>query len=307
MPGPDLLGLCDASAAVVVGQHLVVADDERNALMVYEAAAVAGGDPGATVAHVQKLDLKDLSPRFEGKEADLEGTTLGQDGLVWLVGSHDTGKGTEPQETRRRLLALRLVPGGQGLRAELAALTTDLLEGADPAMLDVVARARGKTAKDPQGLSIEGLTVDGAGRLLVGFRHPITAEGAVVARIDDPAAVAGGAAPKLVEHARVDLGGRGVRAMEWTGDPARPDELLVVAGPGEDARDFALFRGVVAPGAKLEALPVTFGDRTPEALVRLADGAWWVLSDDGSRQLEGSDCKDLPRERRRARTARLPL
>ncbi|MCA9492786.1 MAG: DUF3616 domain-containing protein [Myxococcales bacterium] len=296
-PGPELVGVCDASAAVVVGRHLVVADDEHNELHVFSAD---GFRPAP------RIELDQLSPLFAGKEADLEGMTTTPDGLVWVIGSHDAGKGTTRKPERQRLFALRLREEGSGLSAELVGVATGLVDqGSEQTPLyDVVGDTEGKTAKDPTGLSIEGLSTDAQGRLLVGFRAPIAGGKALVERIDDPNAFLAGGELVLTGPRWAPLDGRGIRAMEWTGSG---DELLIVAGPSDKDPGFALFRWAGFDDRRLHAEPVAvaFGDLNPEALVRIGD-RWWVLSDDGGREIGGTACKELPREQRRARTASLP-
>ncbi|MCB9688245.1 MAG: DUF3616 domain-containing protein [Alphaproteobacteria bacterium] len=296
-PGPDLVGVCDASAAVVVGRFLVVADDERNELHVF---ATDGFRPAP------RIELKRLSPLFEGKEADLEGMTTTPDGLVWVIGSHDAGNGTTRKPERQRLLALRLREEGDGVAAELVGVATGFVDqGSEQTPLyDVVGDTEGKTAKDPTGLSIEGLSTDEQGRLLVGFRAPIAGGKALVERIDDPNGFLTGGELRLTGPRWAPLDGRGIRAMEWTGEG---DALLIVAGPSDQDPGFALFRWAGFDDKRLpaEPVPVAFGDLNPEGLVRIGD-RWWVVSDDGRREIDGTPCKDLPRDQRRARTASLP-
>lgn len=296
--GPELVGLCDASAAVVVGRFLVVADDEHNELHVF----AADGFHAAP-----RIELKRLSPLFEGAEADLEGMTTTPDGLVWVTGSHDAGNGTVRKADRQRLFALRLREEGDGLAAELVGVATGLVEqGAQQTPLyDVIGDTEGKTGKDPTGLSIEGLASDAQGRLLVGFRAPIAGEKALVERLDDPNGFLAGGELRLTGPRWAPLGGRGIRAMERSGNG---DELLIVGGPSDHDPGFALFRWAGFDDKRLpaEPVPVAFGDLNPEALVRIGD-RWWVLSDDGRREIGGTPCQDLPRKERRARTASLPL
>ncbi len=262
----ELVGLCDASAAVSVGPWLVVADDEHDVLRVYDAALAPAGT----------VDLGALDPGFAGEgEADLEGMTTAPDGTVWVVGSHDPGKRTAPDPRRRVLFGLRLAPGPDGLAASLAGP----VDRSGAFLAPVEAGTEGRTAKDPHGLSVEGLSFrDGA--LVVGFRAPVRDGRAPLVRLS----------PGGPELSWLDLGGRGIRSLE---------EDLVLAGG--DA-GFALFR--LGPDGVPRREPADFGDLTPEALVRRADG-WWVISDDGRREVDGTECRDLPEARRRARIAPL--
>lgn len=309
-PGPELVGLCDASAAVAVGRWLVVADDERNVLRVFDTAADA--------KPVGAIDLAALSPLFRGPEADLEGMAVARtdpDGavVVWVTGSHDSGKGTERQPNRQRLFALRLAPTDAGVDAALVAgPITGLIDAGGEAsqLAGIVGETVGRTSKDPAGLSIEGLAAGPADSLLFGFRTPIHAGKALVERLDNPDAFATGAAPTFTGPRWLDLGGRGIRSMDRDDDGA----MLIVAGPpdgGDGDPAFALYRwsGFDDGAAPVDAR-VGFGKLRPEALVRVGQD-WWVLSDDGTVDLRSAagakaECKKLPEAERRARTARLP-
>jgi hypothetical protein len=154
-----LPGLCDASAAVEVGGFLVVADDERDVLVVFD----AGLQPAGTI------DLEALAPELAARgEADLEGMTTSPDGVVWLIGSHDAGSRTEPRRERFVLVPLRLEVAGGTVTASLAGP----VDASGRVRELVEAGTEGRTAKDEQGLSIEGLAFR-HGALEVGFRHPV--------------------------------------------------------------------------------------------------------------------------------------
>ncbi len=261
-----LPGLCDASAAVEVGGFLVVADDERDVLVVFD----AGLQPAGTI------DLEALAPELAARgEADLEGMTTSPDGVVWLIGSHDAGSRTEPRRERFVLVPLRLEVAGGTVTASLAGP----VDASGSVRELVEAGTEGRTAKDEQGLSIEGLAFR-HGALEVGFRHPVRGGRAAVVRLGEPPALRW-----------VDLGGRGIRSME--------DEWVVGGGgPG-----FALFRWATDG---VEPVPFDFGDFTPEGLVKRGD-AWWVVSDEGRRESGGVACKDLPADQRWTRIGRLAL
>lgn len=299
IPGPDLVGLCDASAAVAVGRWLVVADDEHDALRVFD--TTAGMAPSAPIA------LGSLSRLLAGREeADLEGMAATADGRVWVTASHDSGKDTAPKPARQRLFALILTerPEGAGVTAKLVAgPTTGLVEkgGETNQLRDIVITTAGKTSKDALGLSIEGLAAGPEGSLVVGFRNPVHEKKALVERLDNPDAFAGGAPPKLTGPRWLKLGGQGIRSMEADGAG-----FLVIAGPSDDGEGFSAWRWAgFDDGKPPERLPVSFGELHPEALVRVGE-AWWVLSDDGKHEIGGTPCKELPEAERRARTARLP-
>lgn len=280
--GPRLAGLCDASAGIAVDGVLYVADDERNQLHRFDLEGIAH----------EPLDLAPIFPAMAGPdEADLEGATA-FGGAAWFVGSHDRGKGKKPKESRQRLFALAIDREGP---RRYGPLRTDLLDrlAGEPTLAAVLAATEGHTSKDPSGFSLEGLATAPSG-LWLGLRAPLVDGHALLIELSDPSGTAT-AHPPL----RLDLDGRGIRALENDGDG-----LLVVAGPPGDAGTFAMFRR----GAEgdLTALDVDLGTLRPEGLVAVGE-RYLLLSDDGGLDRGGTRCKDLPAEARQARTAWLSL
>jgi hypothetical protein len=204
------------------------------------------------------------------------------------VGSHGRNKKAAARPERRVLFATGL-PGGEAVAA--AGPPVDLL----PALLAL--EGAGLSAAEPLapedgGINIEGLAVDAEGRLLLGFRAPLDERGrALVVRLDNPDGVLAGQPPILGSWQRLDLGGRGVRALE-----ALPGGgLLIAAGPvGGGGEGFAIYRWPAAdqPPAQTAISPAPL---RVEALA--VDGARVLLvSDDGAVERSGADCKDLWRE-----------
>lgn len=298
--GPELVGMCDASGAVQIGRFVVVADDERNTLMVYDWSAKAAPAPS--------IDLASLSPLFAGKdEADLEGMAKMPDGTVWVIASHDAGKkDTERKPARQRLFALALAEGEGRVDATLKGnVSVDLIEKGQytKPMYGIISNTIGKTSKDPLGLSIEGLAAGPSGSLLVGFRNPVHSNKALVQRLESPEAFVAGGEADFTGPRWLPLGGSGVRSLESDGEGA----FVLVSGPSGDEDGFSIWRWRgFDDGTPPERQPIDLGDLHPEALLQI-DGAWWVLSDDGNRKIDGEKCKDLPREKQRTRTARISL
>jgi hypothetical protein len=281
-PGPDLVGLCDASAAAMVGRFLIVADDTRNVLWVF--------DWEADAAPAGRIDLGALHPDFAGDGADIEGMTVAPDGRLWIAGSQEAGEGI----ARQRVAALHAVAKGTVFSATLAAGPwATLLDrgGSETHLTGIVANSAGRASTDPMGLSIEGLAASPDGGLVLGFRAPIRAGQALLEQVPDPGAPVDGTAshpgPKWIT-----LANRGVRAIERDGDG-----FLIVAGPASTGEPFALARtGGMSDTAPARILPVTFGTLTPEGLFTVG-GDWFVVSDDGDR------CDPAAPK---ARTARIP-
>jgi hypothetical protein len=170
----------------------------------------------------------------------------------------------------------------------LAEVFSDL----DPALRDAIRLDLDEDAAlapDNGGFNIEGLTAaaDGTG-VLIGLRSPQTAAAdAIVIPFANPEAAFTGEAPQLGPIMPLDLGGRGIRSMEFVPSLGI---YLIVAGPVGGQAPFALYRwsgsGSETPvevpdfATVLADLP----DFTPEAMIPSPDSKQvLVLSDDGDR------------------------
>lgn len=266
-------GACDASgAAWGPDGRLWIADDERNILRSW---AATGGEPGAT------LDLG-----LGADEADLEAAATVGD-RIWWIGSHGRNKNGKERPARQVLLttdASGRVLGRTG--ALLPALLA--LPELGPAL-----RAAEPNPPKENGISIEGLAADGQD-LWMGFRSPLATDGrAWVVKLTAPGDALNGTIG-LEAPLRLDLGGRGVRSMDW--DPARK-AWWIVAGPPGKGGDFALYRwdGQASAPARVD---VDVDGLGVEGLVVAPDGRLLVLADDGTRPVGGVECKEAPEAQR---------
>jgi Protein of unknown function (DUF3616) len=304
------VGMCDASAAVDMGQGLfVVADDEKDVLQIYR---YGQSQP------VAALDLADFlgnrKPSGKPSEADLEGAARIGDRIYW-IGSHGrTSRTASVDEHRWRFFATHVVatPQGPVLQAGPGRAFTGLLASwmADARYEPLLRQAATQGPKEPGGLNIEGLAATPAGGLLIGFRNPQPQGLALVALLHNPAAVVEqGSAPQWGAPVLLDLGGRGIRSVEGVGAG-----YLISAGPAGDGSPkrepaFALYRW---SGRELDA-PVMV-----QALPRgyRFEALFWVderqelmlLSDDGTEAVGGRACKDrkVPAPDKSFRAIRLP-
>jgi len=98
------------------------------------------------------------------------------------------------------------------------------------------------------------------------------------------------------------LGGLGIRSIEYS---ELHHEYFIIAGPYGDEGDFKLYRwngsSTDAPAAIDN---IHFTGVHPEAVVLYPEemSQIQILSDDGGRTLQGSDCKDLPLMQQRFRS-----
>lgn len=270
-----LRGVCDGSAVVrAPNAMLLVAYDEDQSLHLF---GIRGGPVLGSRSLAGPLHL-------EGdRELDLEAAA--SDGrTAWWVGSHGNNKDGKERPNRRVLFATNLPTQPDLSDLKLLRGPVDLLPMLKSAMPGVLTQE--VLARPPKegGLNIEGMALRGT-ELIIGLRSPLTEQGhahIVVASV-------GTAGKVTIERTQtVDLGGRGVRSMEWTGR-----DFVVVAGPTGTKQDFHLYRwdGMGTPReieAPLKGLNV-------EGLVAVEPGRWLVTSDDGA--IERVDWKAKKGER----------
>jgi len=294
---------CDASGAVAVGPlTFVVGSDEDNILRVHGADDVQPR-PGA-------LQLSSfLGIATGGLEADIEGATRIGDVIYWITSHGADGKG-RPRPSGRRFFATKVaVVDGRAQLTPFGIPYESLVEDfvADPRLKPYGLKAASKRApKTPNALNIEGLTATPAGSVLIGFRNPIPQGKALVVPIENPSEVVmGKARAKLGPPILLALAGLGIRSFEYS---AARGEYLIVAGPAGVSGPFRLYRwsgsNVDAP---IEIPGVSFTGLQPEALIVYPDdpNTIEILSDDGTRDIGGVPCKDLPVDRRVFRSIRV--
>lgn len=305
-------GMCDASAAVAIGDgRFVVADDELDVLRVYQKSS---SKPVATLDLIDYLgNRKGTSKNHEG---DLEGAAVIGDRIYWISSHARKGGDSSIDPHRTRFFAIRIsgAPNAPALALPAEAPYETLLAElvADPRFAILAdASEHGPENGNPDGLNIEGLAATPEGALLVGFRNPQPENKALVVPLLNPReTLSRSARPRFGKLILLDLGGRGIRSIEYVGG-----EYLIAAGPrGEAGKSpvrpaFALFRWSGAPDKPpvlVRALDdgsfrpeVLFFDPASEELV--------MLSDDGDDAVGALKCKDknLPADLKSFRVKRM--
>jgi hypothetical protein len=269
------LGMADASAGVALNDSLFVAgDDEVNVLYVYDTRRP--GPPLATFDVSRHLKLARKSP-----EVDIEAATkLGR--RVYWLSSHGTSKNGKERLNRRRLFATQFhVQAGRVTMQFVGQPYTRLVDDltTTPALKKYEFAAKAKLAPKTQGgLNIEGLATSPTGDLLIGFRSPLYGGRAIVIPLTNAQQAVEGERAKFGAPIELDLGGLGVRGMEYL--PQRK-HYLIVAGP-QAAGECRLYTWSGDPNDVPKQLSeVDLMTLNPEAC--LADEARQVqlLSDDG--------------------------
>ena len=288
-------GMCDASAAAALNTNLfVVGSDEDSRLRVYHADR--GGPPVSEIDLTRFLDVDPRAP-----ETDIEAATRVGDRIYWLT-SHGRNVRGKFRESRDRFFATKVVTGDgvPGLVPEgkpYKELLFDLVTAPTLARY-ALAAAAGKAPKASDALNLEGICGMPGGRLLIGFRNPVPHGRALLVPLLNPAAVIGGTRARLGEPIELDLDGLGVRDLAFV-----DGRYLIVGGPtGSGGRSHLfLWEG---PGTKPRRLPHTrFRGINPEALIvypQLGERRVQLLSDDGTRVVDGCPCKLLPDRRQRS-------
>ncbi|MDQ2630987.1 MAG: hypothetical protein M3Y75_08450 [Actinomycetota bacterium] len=231
-----LLGSSDASTAIAVGDgHLLVADDEKREIRLYD-GEVSGRE-------VAQFPLGGL-----GGEIDAEASVRKGDS-IWWFGSHGNNKEGEFQPSRAQVFETKLT--GSGANAKIvptgvvyAKLRSDLFSW-DKAHGDRLGFDVGQGKVKPEAL--DGFNIEGAefspdgSELYLGLRAPIVAAQpggkAVIVPVTNFEALTSGAATKatFADPILLDLGGESIREIRKN---ARGEYLILSAPaglPGPDA------------------------------------------------------------------------
>ena len=161
-------------------------------------------------------------------------------------------------------------------------------------------RASKRAPEDIGGFNIEGLAATPDGAVLIGFRNPLYNDRSIVVPLLNPQQVIGGARAKFGAPSELELGGRGIRSIDYS---EKRRGYLIVAGPTDDDGSFALYAWS-GEGDQVERVRnVDFAGLKPEAMLAYPSEAEAVdfLSDDGGVELNGVVCKKASPAARRFR------
>lgn len=285
--------MCDASAAAAISADMfIVANDEDNVLRVCRR-----GEPRLVLAF--SLD-QFLRPDPDEPEADIEGATRLDDQIYWVT-SHGQNKNGKNRPSRHRLFASTVtVRDGKVTLTSVGTAHRDLRADliAAPQLEKYNLKVAATIApEDPGGFNIEGLTAAPDGRLLLGFRNPITEKDkALLVPIENPKEVILGKKTKIGMPIEIVLDGRGIRSIEFSQER---DLYFIVAGPYGDVGSFALYTWSGRPGNEPEIIEgVDLGTLNVEAIYFAPGDKMHLqaISDDGDRKINGKDCKKVDRK-----------
>jgi hypothetical protein len=274
-----LAGIYEPSAIQQLpdGRFVVVEDEKQHPLGLFGLA----GDGRIEIHAVERNADETL-----GKLDDLEGLTLDKDGNLYAITSHSlTGDG-EVKKSRNKLVRFRIEGNRVTNSVVIAELRTHLI-----ALHPLLAVAASEPdVKAAGGLNIEAIEMTpDTQQLLIGFRSPLLDRKAIIACLENPAALFDHAesprfAPAL---SALDLGGDGIRGMSWI---PQFGAYLVISGPV--AREQVHFRlwfwtGLPNDPPRPVSVPGLPGFAHAEGVSpALIEGRQFVIivSDDGSRE-----------------------
>ncbi|MFZ2163046.1 MAG: DUF3616 domain-containing protein [Sideroxyarcus sp.] len=217
---------------------------------------------------------------------DLEGLAIDRAGYLYALTSHSRDGDGDEKKSRDKLVRFRI----DGERV----VDTTVVKGLKPALTaahPVLAHAAEiRDVKNSGGLNIEALEITpDQQHLLIGLRSPLLDKRAIIARVENPAAVfEAGANPRISPTLQtLDLGGNGIRGMSYI--PALGG-YLVISGPvAREQVHFQLWfwNGQPdAPARRVTAPGVQGFEHAEGVSPAVIDGKQriMIVSDDGSRE-----------------------
>jgi len=227
-----LTGLYEPSAIQQLpdGRFLVVEDEKEHPFSLV-----------TITPEGQVLSTPLLPPQQEadaaGKLDDLEALAIDGSGHVYALTSHSRSGSGAVKKSRGKLLRFRVENG----RMTAPGMVRELLPALAAAHPELAAAAAVVEVKAAGGLNIEALEIGPDGQLLVGFRSPLLDGRAIIARVENPAAMFdAGALPCIApDLIKLDLDGSGIRGMAWV--PALGGHLVISGPTGRQPLPFRLW------------------------------------------------------------------
>lgn len=292
-------GMCDASGAVPIDDHhFLVANDEDNVLRIYDAKK--GGPPTQTLDLTSALSRPEVMPRRSKrkaslapaklrapKEADIEAATrLGEHAC--FLASHSKAGGVRTARERFVFFCTTLPTDQEPLELvgiPYRSLFEDFVASPLLSRIDWVSAAQQRPPHEA-AVNIEAMTASPEGGLWIGLRSPLQDHHAIFVLIGNPEELPRGGRSRIERVAFVDLGGLGARGMTYA-----HHEYVILAGPASQGKTQRLYRW--RPGdAPVERGTEWFADFNPEGFFNPTRSTkLMLLSDDGDRLIDGSECK----------------
>jgi hypothetical protein len=161
------------------------------------------------------------------KPDDLEGMALDQSGNIYAITSHSRDGDGDQKKSRNKLVRFRIVADHITEPQVIKELKPALLA----AYPTLVAAAKIQDVKDDEGFNIEALEISpDQQHLLIGFRSPLLDSRAIIASVENHAAIFdAGDAPQISSTLiALDLDGHGIRGLCHA---PTLNGYLVISGP----------------------------------------------------------------------------
>lgn len=283
--------MCDASAAIPLSNsHFLAVSDEDNILRLYDA-----DHPGLPIRELDfsvplGLVKTTRSNSVRSEESDLEAATrVGE--LAFFLTSHGRNSSGKFKPARLRFFATTAPADGGATLVGNAyeGLLDDLL--AEPRLAPFnLSAAAGLPPKAQGGLNLEGMTERREGGVWLGFRNPIPNGRALLVPLENPTdLVRGGAKARFGAPITLDLGGLGIRGLS-----SFRGRYLIEAGHFDTGAVSALFTWDDSSAPPQRLAHLDFSDFNPEGFFTPETrDQFLLLSDDGSRPIDGTECKRL--------------
>ena len=276
-----LTGLYEPSAIQQLpdGRFLVVEDEKVQPFSLVTIAA--DGQVSSTPL---------LPPEGEDDAAwkldDLEALAIDPSGFVYALTSHSRSGSGKAKKARDKLVRFR-VEGGRMAAHSLVRELKPALVAAHPVL---AAAAEITEVKAQGGLNIEALEIGAdAQRLFVGFRSPLIDGKAIIACVENLAAIfEAGETPRIAPSLiTLDLGGNGIRGMASA--PALGGHFIISGPVGRQQVPFHLWfwSGRLGEAARRVRVGDRHGFEHAEGVTpAVIDGRARIVivSDDGSRE-----------------------
>jgi hypothetical protein len=302
------MGASDASTAIAVdSNYMFVADDENQVLRLFRRRE--SGYPVWQMDFSPFLGLTDLE-NGQPREVDTEGSTRVGNRLFWM-GGHSHANIGEGRTNRTRVYVSDLTPNGafstltyvgryEYLKLDLVNWDQNNGHGRGANYYGFVgSTAEGVEPKAANGFNIEGLSMmpSSTSAAFLGFRAPIVPAANRLYALVLPVlnftnmALRSGI-PGLAQFGtpiELDLGGRGVRSIEGTGN-----NYLIIGGPPGDItpemtppRDFKLYTWTGNAADRPQERAADLTGLNPEGIIQLPPLPWTattqieILTDNG--------------------------
>jgi hypothetical protein len=277
-----LTGIFEPSAIQQLpdGRFLVVEDEKSHPFSLVTIAADGSVDSTALTAGLFQM--------FSGfwKLDDLEGLTLDRAGFVYGITSHSRDDAGDEKKSREKLVRFRV----EGKRVVDPKVVDGLKQALTSRHAVLAAAARVPDVKANGGLNIEALEISpDQKRLLIGFRSPLRDGRALIASVENPAAIfESDEAPRIAASLdELDLAGHGIRGLSYV--PAMGDYLVIGGPTSREPANFDLWRWSGEQGAPARRVSVP-GLRSLEKAEGVSPAVVGgrerivIVSDDGNRE-----------------------